>query len=120
MATVGSPKSFFKQINKAAVGTKKKGGEKLQTKNGVDGISQLKHRNSSFKDTSTVMRKEIQGLQTAGRYVEITKNSRGSCECCRARFAVVLDQIEGSSGPYSPQSQELQPYSRTGNNSLEH
>lgn len=52
--------------------------------------------------------------------MEIIKNNQESCVWCQAQFAEVLDQTEGNSGPYSPQSLGLQPYSHTGSNSLEH
>ena len=52
--------------------------------------------------------------------MEITKNSQESSEWCQVQSAGVLGQIEGNFDPYSPQSLILQPYSHTGNNSLEH
>uniref|UniRef100_A0A2P2MML8 Serine/threonine-protein phosphatase n=1 Tax=Rhizophora mucronata TaxID=61149 RepID=A0A2P2MML8_RHIMU len=52
--------------------------------------------------------------------MEITKNNQGSCVWCQAQSAAVLDQTEGNSVPYSPQSLELQPYFHTDSSSLEH
>ena len=52
--------------------------------------------------------------------MEITKNSRESCVWCQAQFDEAPGQIEENSAPYSPQSQELQPYFHTGSSNLVH
>lgn len=72
-----------------------------------------------FKDASTITQQET-GITSSRQKYEITKNNLESCVWCQAQFAEGLDQTAENSGPYSPQSQVLQPYSHNGNNSLEH
>jgi hypothetical protein len=63
VATVNSSKSFLSKLS-----TRQQWGQKLQTKNGVDGKTfNLNIGNSSFKDTSTVViQQKTKGLQTVG------------------------------------------------------